>query len=92
MHVDFPTVTFYRDSMFLAAMAFFTSAVAPDLKASTMDLPLWASCLSNLVLQSRFGRVFFVQGPDKAVGLNFFVFMFQFRNMTFYEKTSKVPV
>jgi len=76
MLVDFRTVTFYRDSMFLAAMAFFTSAVVPDLKASTMDLPLWASCLSNLVLQSRFGRLFFVQGLDKTVSLNFFVIMF----------------
>jgi len=76
MSVDFQTVTFYRDSMFLAAMAFFTSAVAPDLKASTMDLPLWASCLSTLALQSRFGRVFFVQGLDKTVGLNFVVIMF----------------
>lgn len=59
-------ITFYRDSMFLATMAFFTSAVAPDLKTSTMDLPLWASCLSNMVLQSRFGRVFFVQGLDET--------------------------
>jgi len=69
--------------MFLAAMAFFTSAVAPDLKASTMDLPLWASGLSNFVLQSRFGRVFSVLGLDKTVGLNFVVITFSFRNMTF---------
>jgi len=60
-------ITFYRDSMFLAAVAFFTSVVAPDLKASTMDLPLWASCLSNLVLQSRFGRVLLVQGQRYPV-------------------------
>jgi hypothetical protein len=62
--------------MFLSAMAFFTSAIAPDLKASTMDLPLWASCLSNSVLQSRFGRAFFVQGLDKTVSLNFVAVMF----------------
>lgn len=59
-------ITFYRDSMLLAAMAFFISAVAPDLTASTMDLPLWASGLSNLVLRNRFGQVFLVQNLDKT--------------------------
>jgi hypothetical protein len=83
MPFDFPTVTFYRDSMLLAAMAFFISAVVPDLKASTMDLPFWASSLSNLVLQSRFGHVFFVQGPGKTVRLNSVVIMFSFINVTF---------
>jgi hypothetical protein len=61
--------------MLLAAMAFFISAVAPDMTASTMDLPLWASGLSNLVLRNRFGQVFLVQNLDKTVGLNFVVIM-----------------
>lgn len=62
--------------MLFAAMAFFTSAVAPDLTASKMDLPSWVSGLSNLVLQNRFGQVFFVQNLDKAVGLDFVVIMY----------------
>jgi hypothetical protein len=53
-------------------MAFFTSIVVPDIRTSDMDLPLWVSGLSNLVLQNRFGQVLFVQNLDKMVCTNIY--------------------
>ncbi|XP_021923213.1 neuronal acetylcholine receptor subunit alpha-2-like isoform X4 [Zootermopsis nevadensis] len=60
--VVFPAVvTFYRDSMFLAAMTLLTAVIVPSLRATTMNLPLWASAFTSWVLHNWFGQVFIFQ-------------------------------
>ncbi|XP_021923211.1 neuronal acetylcholine receptor subunit alpha-2-like isoform X2 [Zootermopsis nevadensis] len=54
-------VTFYRDSMFLAAMTLLTAVIVPSLRATTMNLPLWASAFTSWVLHNWFGQVFIFQ-------------------------------
>lgn len=62
-------IIFYRDSMILAAMALFASALIPDLRKTSLNLPLWASGLSSWVVQYRFGQIFVLRALDqKSVG------------------------
>jgi hypothetical protein len=53
--------------MFLAAVAFFTAVIVPDLRATSMNVPVWASGLSSWVVQNRFGRMFVLQNIGQKV-------------------------
>jgi hypothetical protein len=59
--------------MFLAAMALFTSALIPNLRKTSVNLPLWASGLSSWVLQNRFGHIFILRALDQKVSLKLVV-------------------
>ncbi|XP_069678419.1 neuronal acetylcholine receptor subunit alpha-2-like [Periplaneta americana] len=60
-------VTFYRDSMFLATMAVFTTVIVRGLKTASVVLPIWASALSRWVVQTRVGQVLIFHNSNQNV-------------------------
>jgi hypothetical protein len=63
------TVTFYRDSMFVATMALLMAVIVRGLRRTSLAPPVWIAGLTSWVLQNRFGQILVFHNLDPKVSV-----------------------